>query len=569
MGLILKLLPFFLFLGIGCVSDQKLNPIGETNGAAAEPTPVDMVIPIEIDVDEPDTAEPEPDPPPPPPPPTYPDIHVVPTVIDFGNLNADGEIGAEVVTVSNVGDATLDIQEIKYDLGGAIYTLTGIGDTTIEPGEESQFVATYDPATYETNLDAILIKSNDPDEAVVRIPVLGNGSAPVIDLYPDYYDFGVTYIGCDDYATIAISNVGNVDLIVSDLDYFVSFPTDLLIETNEALYGPLPWTIPPGEARIVDVGHIPLDEIDDEGFLQVESNDPADPIVLANQDANGEYSSRTEEVFEQEEISAADIIFVVDNSGSMSIWQTALADNFNSFISVFISSGVDYQIGVITTDDASFVGPVITSATLDVVGEFTLQAHVGTYGSPHERGLEYAKECTSLGGDAEYGSSFTRSDAKLIIIFVSDEDDHSTGMPSEYVAHFQSLKTSDSLVTAHSVVGDSPIGCTRTGGSSWERADAAERYIEVAADMGGEFISICSEDWGMEMETLARDSILQRSFSLSDTPFEETIEVEVDGVSVTDWTYNEEENAVYFEEGAIPGAGTEIGIAYAVLAECP
>jgi hypothetical protein len=87
--------------------------------------------------------------------------------------------------------------------------------------------------------------------------------------------------------------------------------------------------------------------------------------------------------------------------------------------------------------------------------------------------------------------------------------------------------------------------------------------------MGGEFISICSEDWGMEMETLARDSILQRSFSLADTPFEETIEVEVDGVAVTGWTYNEEENAVYFEEGSIPAAGAEIGITYAVLPECP
>jgi hypothetical protein len=566
MGYVLKLLSIFLLFGAGCVSDQKLNPIGETNGEPTETTPVDVVIPI--DVDETDTGEPEPDPPPPPPP-TYPDIEVTPAIIDFGNLNADGEIGAEVVTVTNVGDATLNIQEIKYDLGGSVYTLTGIGDTTIEPGDESQFVATYDPATYETNLDAILIKSNDPDESVVRIPVLGNGSAPVIDLYPDYYDFGVTYIGCDEYTTIAISNVGNVDLIVNDLDYFVSYPTDLLIETNEALYGPLPWTISPGEARIVEVGYIPLDEIDDEAFLQVESNDPADPVVIANQDANGEYSSRMEEVFDQEEISAADIIFVVDNSGSMSLWQTALADNFNSFISVFISSGVDYQIGLITTDSASFVGPVITSATPDIISEFTLQAHVGTYGSPHERGLQFAKECTSLGGEAEYGSSFTRTDAKLIIIFVSDEDDHSAGMPSEYVTHFQSLKASDSLVTVHSVVGDSPTGCTRAGGTSWERADAGERYIEVGADMGGEFISICSEDWGMEMETLARDSILQRSFSLADTPFEETIEVEVDGVAVTGWTYNEEENAVYFEEGSIPAAGAEIGITYAVLSECP
>jgi hypothetical protein len=86
--------------------------------------------------------------------------------------------------------------------------------------------------------------------------------------------------------------------------------------------------------------------------------------------------------------------------------------------------------------------------------------------------------------------------------------------------------------------------------------------------MGGEFISICAEDWGAEMETLARDSILKRAFNLLSDAIEDTIEVEVDGVVVTDWTYNEEENAVYFEEASLPSAGSEINITYAVLAEC-
>mgnify|MGYP001232792789 CR=1 FL=1 len=83
------------------------------------------------------------------------------------------------------------------------------------------------------------------------------------------------------------------------------------------------------------------------------------------------------------------------------------------------------------------------------------------------------------------------TDAKLIIIFVSDEKDWSSKTDAEYEAHFKSLKTSDSMVVTHAVVGDSPSGCTSPTGT-WTRADYGEGYIEVSALMGGEFVSICS-----------------------------------------------------------------------------
>jgi hypothetical protein len=45
-----------------------------------------------------------------------------------------------------------------------------------------------------------------------------------------------------------------------------------------------------------------------------------------------------------------DVLFVVDNSGSMSSSQTNLANNFSSFIDRFISKGYDFKIAVSTTD---------------------------------------------------------------------------------------------------------------------------------------------------------------------------------------------------------------------------
>lgn len=557
----------------GC-SDYKIHNL---NGDAASPSSpiVDSADPTpdpEIEPDpildpepEEDTAvieEPDPD-----PPPEYPDIEVSHTAIDFGNLNALGDVGIEIVSVKNVGDADLNVSDLRLNLGSAVYALTPIGSTVISPGSHSTFSVEYDPVTYEINSDSVTIESNDPDESVVIIPVTGNGSAPVIDLDPVYYDFGTTYIGCDEAMDVRVSNIGDVDLVVSDLRFFVTYPTELSVDQNEEINGLLPWIISPGDSKDVTVYHVPFDELSDTSFLEVDSNDPVSPTVAADQIAEGDFIRDVSDEFEQDEVTSADILFVIDNSGSMGVWQTALTDNFNSFISVFAVTGVDYQIAVITTDSSDFRGPILTDATMDLETEFTAQAIAGTYGSAMEKGLHYAELTTLAGGDAEPGSDFLREDAKLIIIFVSDEKDWSSKSDAEYESHFKSLKVSDSMVVTHAVVGDSPSGCSSTT-TTWARADYGEGYIEVSALTSGEFVSICSSDWGSELEALAHDSILQRSFDLTATPYEDTIVVEVDGIEVEGWEYNSSENTVEFLGTYVPESGTEVDISYSVLADC-
>lgn len=56
-----------------------------------------------------------------------------------------------------------------------------------------------------------------------------------------------------------------------------------------------------------------------------------------------------------------DILFVNDNSGSMSFEQTNIANRFNSFLSGLDARFVDYRIGIITTD----VSSAATTATND------------------------------------------------------------------------------------------------------------------------------------------------------------------------------------------------------------
>ena len=547
---------FYALFLISC-SDYKIHSIND-----------DVREPIDIIVD---SAEPEPEPAPdtspPEPPPVYPDIEVSHAIIDFGNLNALGDIGTEVVTVKNVGDADLNVTDLRLNTGAGVYTLTPIGSSILIPSQQSNFSVSYDPVTYETNTDSVTITSNDPDEPTVTIPIAGNGSAPVIVLDPYYYDFGTTLIGCEGEKEVVISNVGDVDLIISTLDFYVSYPAEMEISLHEDINGPLPWTITPGNSKNVLIGHEPYDELTDAGFIEIISNDPVTPVERADQIADGDFALNLIDEYEQDEVTSADILFVIDNSGSMGVWQTALTDNFNSFIGVFAITGIDYQIAVITTDDATFQGPILTDTTPDLEAEFTAQAIAGTYGSSMEKGLQYAELATTSGGDAAPGSTFLREDAKLIIIFVSDEKDWSSKTDLEYATHFKSLKATDSMAVTHAVVGDSPSGCSSST-TSWARADYGEGYIEVSDLMGGEFVSLCAEDWGAELEGLAHDSILNRSFELTDIPYEETIVVDVDGTEVTGWTYNDIENSVDFMGTYVPESGTEIEIRYSVLADC-
>ena len=307
--------------------------------------------------------------------------------------------------------------------------------------------------------------------------------------------------------------------------------------------------------------------LDDSSYLEVHSNDPVNPAEYADQDAMGDYEKEVTDTFTQDGTVDVDILFVVDNSGSMGGNQTNLKNNFEAFMNAFNSAGVSYQIAIITTDSSDFVGPIINSSTPDPVLEFNNQIDsIGTRGSAHEKGLWYAYESTTT-GDAS-SSTFMRSTSRLVVVYVSDEPDHSdntwgsggssTMTYSDYSASLRSLKSSSDLVVAHAISGDYPSGCTTNGG-----AEFGEGYYDVVSDLSGTFMSICADDWSSTMDTLARDSISMLGFPLSEKAIEDTVSVKVDGVDSTDWYYEPSSNTVIFN--VAPADGSYIEITYGVL----
>ena len=521
----------FLAVASGCYSDFGIRPIVETPSV----------------------------------PENAPDIIIFPNTIDFGSLNANGERSEQEVIIGNKGDDVLYIEEIQLNIASSVFSISPLeGDNDIKPGESVEFTISYDPNTYESNQNKVVISSNDPRDYKSYVYIEGSGDAPVINIDPPEYDFGNTLVGCEETVNITISNIGNVDLVIDRIDYFITYPADFGIYDYENEHGPLPWVILPGESVELSVFYYPTDVDVDYGRVEVHSNDPATPVVDASQVATGVYAATYEETFEQDEIEAVDILFVVDNSCSMTNKQTQLADNFGTFMNVFQTSGIDYHIGFITTDSHSMKGDLITNSTVDPIGDVAhIISNIGINGSAIEKGIKYAYDALQAGYDFGPGSLFWRNDAKLIVIFVSDEDDYGSVMPVDFKTYVIAVKGSADFVTAHAVAGDYPDGCTGNGGAS-----EGYKYYTLVSELNGNFLSICMDDWGTPIETLANESILKNTFTLTENAVQDTIYVEVDGIESSDWTYDAITNSISFNSGYTPLAGATIYVSYNPISDC-
>jgi len=224
-----------------------------------------------------------------------------------------------------------------------------------------------------------------------------------------------------------------------------------------------------------------------------------------------------------------DVLFVIDNSGSMGDDQKALADNFPTFMTFFEGSGLDYHIGSITTDTSNQSGPagILTESdglryiTPDVPRPsetFRGMALVGvssTPGAQDERGLEAQYTMLELKKRAAENRGFYRQDAAIHSVIVSDEPDHSDPniiTIAEWIRWYDGLKSSLDDRSYSSIVCRSNCG----------------NYRSVTEEIGGVEWNIEDDGWDEVLERLGiQASGLKKEYFLSQTPVVDTIEVSV------------------------------------------
>jgi hypothetical protein len=264
---------------------------------------------------------------------------------------------------------------------------------------------------------------------------------------------------------------------------------------------------------------------------------------------------------------ALDLLFVIDTSGSMGEEQEALGRGFASFIESFIVLESDFHLGITDMDLGNSGGALIgdprflTGETENLVEVFNENAQLGVMGSGMEQGLENARLAFRDSRLEGVNEGFYRSDAVLVLIFVSDEDDQSNREVSEYLEFFDELKYGDKRrIQMNAIAGDVPDGC--------ETAVSGSRYAEVVEATGGIFESICQEDLGMPSmgEVL---SGYKSAFQLVHEPYDpDEIVVMVDEEEVLggpDTWELDEQNRIAFAVDAIPIDCSEVVITYSTL----
>ncbi len=283
--------------------------------------------------------------------------------------------------------------------------------------------------------------------------------------------------------------------------------------------------------------------------------------------------------FRQEALPAVDLLFVVDNTASMSSERRTLASEFPQLADRLSDEGVRWQAGVITTEATGpragwLVGDpwIITASMPDAAERFAANAQVGGEGTSPEAGVRAALMALDLVTGDGPNAGFRRPDAGLHIVFVSDSDDQSqpgtADAVDELLSELQAEAAASGLPAfASAIVGDVPDGCLSPLGS----AEPGLRYSDLALRSGGAVVSICAPDFGPLLSSIAAQSITYRTrFWLVGDPVVDSLRVSVDGVRWgSGWAHDSLDNAIVFELDDVPPPGATIDVEYLIEVAAP
>lgn len=239
-----------------------------------------------------------------------------------------------------------------------------------------------------------------------------------------------------------------------------------------------------------------------------------------------------------------DLLFVVDNSGSMAEEQSKVIANFPTFsnqVQTQLADVESYQLAVVSTDSydtgssdlnvnsdnpaCQVIGAAITRSDAgtctpyaeghrfmtdmdDLDTKFACAADLGTGGSGEEKvgdAIVHALDAAMV-GPAGCNDGFLRDDALLVIVVLTDEDDaeHSAGGPIDWYNAVVAAKggQADNVVVLSLVWDDSngnPYNCTSNGLPPLIPGD--QEYGETIVEFTNMFTNgsvgnICADDYG-------------------------------------------------------------------------
>lgn len=265
--------------------------------------------------------------------------------------------------------------------------------------------------------------------------------------------------------------------------------------------------------------------------------------------------------------SSVDVLFVIDNSGSMGWIQDNIVKNAALFMEEFLTFGaVQWKMGLISTDNRRSVNEVskflgfdepFTRTSPNPVTTFEDAVDsLGTSGSGSERIFYNIDRVLRARAD------FLSKKSSLAIIMVTDEveqsasEDRARYEPLTFVQIMKNFVSKGNLVRFYGALQmrDFPK-CTNWNGGGQYGPYRGSRYEAVVQETGGFTISACAEDFGTKLAEIGKDIVSLANYTritLGERPLKESIKVTYKGEELAfgterdggKWFYDEYNNTV-------------------------
>ena len=261
--------------------------------------------------------------------------------------------------------------------------------------------------------------------------------------------------------------------------------------------------------------------------------------------------------------SAVDILFIIDDSGSMQSHQNRLARNMNDFVQAFFKVGfIDYHIGVTTSspDQGSGFGSrrvtyggklrrdggvsYIERSTVDGQSILNDYIRVGTSGDYQEHFLDILTKALDPSINFE-NQGFLRADSHVLVVFLTDTDDQSGFTPSGTLSRVTRLLNNDisrlNVATALAIA-------TGANCRSEMYPSKLEHFTQL---VNGKIFELCSEDYGEPLALVAQSLVGKAStISLEQIPDLSTLVLTYGSQVIPEdpvygWSYNAETNQIF------------------------
>ena len=278
-----------------------------------------------------------------------PIIEVSPPVLAFGEYTDQPIV--RNLTLSNVGEATLDISSIMIQGDEAISftNQSGLTQLSLEPSEDATLPLIFEPTTIQ-NEATVSIGSNDINTPVVEVPLIGTLTAPMLSVTPNPIDMG-GQTGCYSEHAFQVSNVGTAPLTIFAVSTQAN-DMDFISNTS------LPLTLDPSESEELRIEFTPSTTDPVEDLFDIQSDAVNHPYSFS---AMG-YGLATEhsESWTIQEGPKSDILFSVDLSSSMSDDRHPRTAS-NTITTLLIT--LDWQVMVVNADHGCNHSGILTPST--------------------------------------------------------------------------------------------------------------------------------------------------------------------------------------------------------------